>query len=235
MDSLEIEGKEYISARRAGREHGYTADYIGQLIRKGSLEGKKVGRAWYVSQESLSAYKEILESEKVETKKEMQTEVAPVVHEKVEVRAIDSGPLLNPYRNLQVSTEGKQETRPRVSAEEVDTVFGMRYLSDEDSVLPKLVVHKNELTEEVRVPVRTTKEDSVSEKKLTREGEDPDFVENSAREARGGHFKGTLQTLAIAGVLLITITVTGATVFLTRTITLKGDAVVAGVIFSWVK
>jgi hypothetical protein len=56
MDSLEIEGKEYISAKRAAREHSYTMDYIGQLIRGGKLVGKKVGRAWYVEQDSLTSY-----------------------------------------------------------------------------------------------------------------------------------------------------------------------------------
>lgn len=56
MDSLEIDGKEYVSARRAAKEHGYVADYIGQLIRGGKLAGKKVGRAWYVSKESLEFY-----------------------------------------------------------------------------------------------------------------------------------------------------------------------------------
>jgi hypothetical protein len=56
MDSLEIEGKEYISAKRAAKENSYTTDYIGQLIRGGKLKGHKVGRAWYVEQDSLSLY-----------------------------------------------------------------------------------------------------------------------------------------------------------------------------------
>jgi len=56
MDSLVIEGKEYISAKRAAREHSYTMDYVGQLIRGGKLSGQKVGRSWYVEHDSLTAY-----------------------------------------------------------------------------------------------------------------------------------------------------------------------------------
>lgn len=56
MDELEISGKRYISTRRAGKEHGYHSDYIGQLIRGNKVGGQKVGRAWYVDAESLTQY-----------------------------------------------------------------------------------------------------------------------------------------------------------------------------------
>jgi hypothetical protein len=56
MDSLEIDGKQYISSREAAKRHSYTTDYVGQLIRGGKIEGKKVGRTWYVEIRSLDAY-----------------------------------------------------------------------------------------------------------------------------------------------------------------------------------
>lgn len=56
MDSLEIDGKGYISSREAAKRHSYTTDYVGQLIRGGKIEGKKVGRTWYVEIASLDAY-----------------------------------------------------------------------------------------------------------------------------------------------------------------------------------
>jgi len=56
MDELEISGKRYISTRRAGKEHAYHPDYIGQLIRGGKVPGQKVGRSWYVDARALSAY-----------------------------------------------------------------------------------------------------------------------------------------------------------------------------------
>ncbi len=56
MDELEISGKRYISTRRAAREHGYHSDYMGQLIRGKKVAGQKVGRAWYIEEDSLNIY-----------------------------------------------------------------------------------------------------------------------------------------------------------------------------------
>ncbi|MBX4199175.1 hypothetical protein KW800_02830 [Candidatus Parcubacteria bacterium] len=52
-----INGEKFISSIVAARESGYTTDYVGQLIRGGVVEGKMMGRAWYVSRKSLLAYK----------------------------------------------------------------------------------------------------------------------------------------------------------------------------------
>ena len=56
MDELEISGKRYISTRRAAKEHKYSSDYIGQLIRGKKVVGQKVGRSWYVDEVSLAEY-----------------------------------------------------------------------------------------------------------------------------------------------------------------------------------
>jgi len=56
MEELNIGGKLYISARRAAQENKYHSDYLGQLIRAGKLEGHKVGRSWYILDESLKAF-----------------------------------------------------------------------------------------------------------------------------------------------------------------------------------
>src|SRR6185437_7177252 len=56
MDELEISGRRFISTKRAGKEHKYHSDYIGQLIRGKKVVGQKVGRSWYVEADSLSEY-----------------------------------------------------------------------------------------------------------------------------------------------------------------------------------
>lgn len=56
MDELEISGKRYISSKRIAKENRYHADYIGQLIRGGKVVGTKVGRAWYVDEQSFADY-----------------------------------------------------------------------------------------------------------------------------------------------------------------------------------
>lgn len=53
MDELDIGGKKYISSRRAGEITGYAKDYIGQLARAEKIIGTRVGRAWYVDEQSL--------------------------------------------------------------------------------------------------------------------------------------------------------------------------------------
>lgn len=56
-DVVLLEGKEYVSARRASEETGYARDYIGQLARKGLIGAQRVGGLWYVSLESLKGYR----------------------------------------------------------------------------------------------------------------------------------------------------------------------------------
>ena len=56
-DQISLEGKEYISSKRASQISDYAQDYIGQLARAGLIEAKRIGGLWYVSLESLNAYK----------------------------------------------------------------------------------------------------------------------------------------------------------------------------------
>ena len=55
-ESLTIEGKEYISVRRAAEIAAYSKDYVGQLCRSGKLACRMVGRFWYVDEDSLRKY-----------------------------------------------------------------------------------------------------------------------------------------------------------------------------------
>lgn len=49
---------EYISLKEAAKLSGYTADYLGQLIRQGKLEGQQVfsNVAWVTTEDALRAY-----------------------------------------------------------------------------------------------------------------------------------------------------------------------------------
>ncbi|TSC57281.1 MAG: cell wall surface anchored protein, partial [Parcubacteria group bacterium Greene0416_79] len=51
-----IEGKKFISASRAAEISGFVPDYIGQLCRGGKLICNRVGRSWFVSEESVLSY-----------------------------------------------------------------------------------------------------------------------------------------------------------------------------------
>lgn len=56
-DTLILEHKIFISAKRAVQISGYTSDYVGQLCREGKLECKMVGKSWFLTEESLLNYR----------------------------------------------------------------------------------------------------------------------------------------------------------------------------------
>jgi hypothetical protein len=62
-DSFIIEGKKYISSRRASEISDYASDYVGQLCRAGKLDCKMIGRSWFVSEESLHLHKATISRE----------------------------------------------------------------------------------------------------------------------------------------------------------------------------
>lgn len=56
-DELLLDGKQYVSSKRASDLSGYAQDYIGQLSRKGLIDAQRVGGLWYVFMDSLLGYK----------------------------------------------------------------------------------------------------------------------------------------------------------------------------------
>lgn len=156
-----ISGRRYVSSARAAKEHGYHSDYIGQLIRGGKVRGQKVGRAWYVDAESLAVYlgKEISEAvaeraaeekkEEITAKEEISLEPQPEVVSHLEVPA---GPVVEEkieeeeYRiPISKIVESRREF---VSELEVSPVMqqknsGLRYISDDESLLPEIRKNKS--------------------------------------------------------------------------------------------
>ena len=57
MESLTVNGKNYIKASVAARDLGYTSDYVGQLCRSGKVDAMLVGRSWYVCKDSIKGHK----------------------------------------------------------------------------------------------------------------------------------------------------------------------------------
>ncbi len=57
MDELTLEGKKYLSSKRAAKITGYAKDYIGQLCREGRVTARLVGRGWYVLEDSIREHR----------------------------------------------------------------------------------------------------------------------------------------------------------------------------------
>lgn len=143
MDELEIEGRRYISTRRAAKEHKYTSDYVGQLIRGNKIIGKKVGRSWYVDEDSLNAY---LSGEPA---KPVVKVVAPVVEQPKPVERLvveKVSPVVEPTTPIaQVSVEEKVVPATQPDEPVVDV---------EEKVFEPVII-KTTHTDEHRIPVRT--------------------------------------------------------------------------------
>lgn len=166
MDELEISGQRYISTRLAGKLHHYHADYIGQLIRGGKVDGQKVGRAWYVHADSLEAYlkkeaaphkpapKKVMSVQKIEPK----PVEAPVVEEAVaeeiteeEISTPDEGPITvsiveekietpAPIMKVEEVIETREEEPKQIPITKVmpRKTGGLRYIEDNGPLFPAI-------------------------------------------------------------------------------------------------
>lgn len=92
-EDLFLEGKKFISVKRAASFYGYAQDYLGQLCRGGKLNAKLVGRAWFVEQESLEKYLKLVDSKKVKNAENVVVLSADIgktsVHETSSFQGID--------------------------------------------------------------------------------------------------------------------------------------------------
>jgi hypothetical protein len=57
METVTIDGVEYVKASVLAKKHKYTTDYIGQLCRAKKVDAHLVGRTWYVYPPTLEAHK----------------------------------------------------------------------------------------------------------------------------------------------------------------------------------
>ena len=64
VGDISLDGKQYISSKRASDLSDYSQDYIGQLARGGYIDAKRVGGMWYISMDSLTSYKDSAETAK---------------------------------------------------------------------------------------------------------------------------------------------------------------------------
>jgi hypothetical protein len=65
-EEMLIDGKTYISSKRASQLSGYAQDYIGQLSRKALIDARRIGGLWYISMDSLQTYQKKAEEYKPE-------------------------------------------------------------------------------------------------------------------------------------------------------------------------
>lgn len=71
---LNINGAHYLPATEAGRNFGYTNDYVAKLAREKKILGTRVGRQWFVDPESLKSFIKEAKQRKQEHAKRLRVE-----------------------------------------------------------------------------------------------------------------------------------------------------------------
>ncbi|MBC7836213.1 hypothetical protein H7X87_00330 [Acetobacteraceae bacterium] len=185
MDELEISGKRYISTRRAAKDHKYSSDYIGQLIRAKKITGQKVGRSWYVEEKSLSNYfkgekslgEHVAEAQVVHAIEEIQEvpEVQEVIEEEVvetktiEVRkikpalahiTIGTADIENEIQEVPIKVPQKNISHARYIPINMKKRKGLTYISDDESSFPVLEKKKRVIVPKKNV---VSEENSIEE------------------------------------------------------------------------
>ena len=170
-DSFIIEGKKYISSKRASAISDYSSDYIGQLCRANKLDCKMIGRAWFVTEESVHLHKAIISREesvrnRIENLKGKVDEVSKNTFTKIVINK-DSTPAVTP---APVKTPAPVSTPvvtpvpaiPWTITQKVSSIKSPYIYSDDNRpLLPEL---KKKETEKIISSVIEIKKQEVSEK-----------------------------------------------------------------------
>lgn len=116
MDELTIDGKVYVSSKRAAALSGYAKDYIGQLCREGRVDSKLVGRSWYVYEPSIREHRFADERSKAKGEPEKSAESTVESSEKTNIQAVWEHPSYTPepFEPLPAVQEIAHESAPVV-------------------------------------------------------------------------------------------------------------------------
>lgn len=152
-DIFIFEGKNYISARRASEISEYSSDYIGQLCRADKLDCRMVGRAWFVTLDSIEAHKRHV----------LEVESDPSRVENIRSKKVTSSvsvPTLAPTsdlsevsREIAPTTSTTSTTSNSTTSSSPVTMPGLVYASDVAPLLP--VLNKTQSSFVASSPVRS--------------------------------------------------------------------------------
>jgi hypothetical protein len=139
MDEILVDDKKFISSRRASAITGYAQDYIGQLCRGEKITAKRIGRAWYVSEEELLTYQSSEKYRKdfvAETTIETENPVAdPAQEVHIPVESLDSA---SAGVNIEISDiMAERNIQDAPNADDIEQPSNVRHV-DDAPLLPPL-------------------------------------------------------------------------------------------------
>lgn len=147
QDSFILEGKKYISAKRASEISDYSSDYIGQLCRAGKLDCRRIGRSWFVTEASIHLHRAAILEDEIHRNRIQNLRGGHhegVAHEtkKVVVPAAEISSIPAVSIPVPVPTESHTPT----ASQGTESIFsspvaysGLKYESDERPLIPVLL------------------------------------------------------------------------------------------------
>lgn len=151
METIVLDGVDFVKASVAAKQFNYTSDYVGQLCRAKKVDARLVGRTWFVNPDSLINHKKdkfttILEvsdqdesSDRAIYSKSSRLTIEPVVRNKT-------------IKSLPEVLDGKHNTSGQ-------KMLKVSYEQDEESLLPTIV-------RKVLPPPKTLKIEPAGAKKI---------------------------------------------------------------------
>ncbi|MFQ5541060.1 MAG: hypothetical protein ACE5F4_02340 [Candidatus Paceibacteria bacterium] len=136
MEELDIQGKKYISSKRAAEVTGYAKDYVGQLARSGKIPATRVGRAWYVDEDTIKRHAGIRTLETSDSSEVVTSAKPAEVPEREEVATRTTHPpVAIANRTLSLSAMRASQL-PKYDV--LKTWTAVRYLPDNSQLFPEV-------------------------------------------------------------------------------------------------
>jgi len=171
MDTVVLDGVEYLKAATAAKQFHYTSDYVGQLCRAKKVDARLVGRTWFVNADSLAEHKNgVQEKDTAPDTKSTQLDDSA---SNVKIKRIDvNAPLKN-----KTAKSTTLQNRLKVTSPRLDQAAGSEilYHTDAETLLPTLNEKNVSIDAQQSKTASTTKRflhiEPASAKKLKIKGE----------------------------------------------------------------
>lgn len=116
-NSLILQDKNYISARRVQELFGYSSDYVGQLCRLGKIEAKMIGRTWFITEKSIIDHKLSVNDLIRDKNKEKRKLSKKIYNDSIKNDALVSYELVNAVETSNVVCEDNKIVEPVATTE----------------------------------------------------------------------------------------------------------------------
>jgi hypothetical protein len=254
MNELTLDGKIYVSSKRAAEMTGYAKDYVGQLCREGRVEARLVGRNWYILKSAIEKHRfsaeKTQESEDTQENTHMQTaswdKPQYKIDEPVDLPAINR--LAEASQDI-ISEEENDQPEPVTTIEAMQEAWRSWFTRDnEDSSGSEKIeiVQEAEISfkdDEVAIPLKQLDEVSTESQALNLrrirdynpeearydEGERV-IITETPRKANGGRYYRTIQiACGITAIIAICIGYVGSGFLKENMISYRPVDLIAGV------